>query len=236
MQYQAPQKKRLNSSQLILLALLIIAILMAVIASFIDGVFEWRGLLVNLSTEVMGAILTYAIIENIVRNSSNKEELKKSLIRRLENPEISVTWQVIQELRHHGWLNDGSLYGWFLKRANLQGVDLRDANLNGLGLYRCNLKDVRVENEQLASMNDLRRSIMPDGNLYNGRFCLKGDLEWASSHYGVDVNKASVEEMADYYDVSLEEYVAGQKWAIINLPKLDVQLPHYITQIDWDRY
>ncbi len=53
-------------------------------------------------------------------------------------------------------------------------------------------------------MNDLRRTVMTDGKLYDGRYCLVGDLNWAFTRYGIDVNKATLEQMAAYYDVSLE--------------------------------
>lgn len=230
MLYAEQPKHRLSQSQLILLAILGVAILMAILSSFHDGIFEWRGLLGNLSTELMGAVITYVIIERIVQDGVNQDELKKKLIRRLENPQTGVTWEVIQELRHQGWLEDGSLYGWFLKRANLSGVSLMGADLNGLGLYRCNLKDVRVTDQQLASLKDLRRTIMPDGEIYDGRYCLSGDLEWARTHYGIDVNTATHQQMADYYEVPLERYIEGQQWALEHLPEFGISVPNYLQK------
>lgn len=64
----------------------------------------------------------------------------------------------------------------------------------------------------------LRYAIMPDGKRYDGRYRLPGDLEY-SKIYGIqwDLKHHTLpgiaEKMAAFYDVSLEEYLAGQDWA-----------------------
>ena len=75
---------------------------------------------------------------------------------------------------------------------------------------------------------------MPDGTKYDGRFNLAmdqpeirgGRFIWSQGREGkgtVSSGSAEPEEnMAWYYLVSLEEYLAGQKWAEENLPKLRV--------------
>lgn len=57
---------------------------------------------------------------------------------------------------------------------------------------------------------------MPDGTRYDGRYRLAGDLEVAK------VDKHDIDDpaaMAQFYKVSLEDYLQGQKWAEENLPK-----------------
>lgn len=230
MQYTKPKSRRFTQPWLVLLALVAVAFVMAVVSSFENGEFAWRGLAGNLSTELIGAIITYGIIDRMIKASADNRELKKRLIRRLENPDTGVTWETLAELRDHGWLQDGSFYGWFLQRANLEGAYLRDWQTNGLGLYRSNLTGAKIEVEQLVVMNDLRRTVMPDGQLYDGRYCLVGDLTWARTQYSLDVNVATPQQMADYYEVSLERYLEGQRWAKENLPKYNIDLPKYLKR------
>jgi hypothetical protein len=224
--------RRFSSSNRILLALIVVAFIFAFVSGFENGQFEWRGLIGNLGSELIGAVITYAIIERIVHASADNAEMKPQLIRRLENPDSGAAITAVQELLARGWLQDGSLYGWFLKRANLQKADLRHANTNELGLYRCNLTDALIREEQLAVMSDLRRTIMPDGQQYDGRYCLKGDLNWALTNYGIDVNIATPQQMADYYNVPLERYLEGQKWAKANLERLGRDIPPYLQNMD----
>ena len=94
-------------------------------------------------------------------------------------------------------------------RANLQGADLDFANLTNADFYKVNLRGAHnVTDAQLSTLNELFGSIMPDGKVYNGRFNLFGDLaraRWAK------INVDDPSEMADFYGVSLEEYLQGQK-------------------------
>jgi hypothetical protein len=53
-------------------------------------------------------------------------------------------------------------------------------------------------------------AIMPDGGTYDGRYNLKGDLEFA--RWGqVDIDDPV--EMAEFFGVSLEDYLEGQRAA-----------------------
>jgi hypothetical protein len=63
-----------------------------------------------------------------------------------------------------------------LRDADLQGSNLREADLQGADLQRANLTHAQVKWEQLAKAKRLRRAIMPDGRLYDGRFNLKQDV------------------------------------------------------------
>jgi hypothetical protein len=76
-------------------------------------------------------------------------------------------------------------------------------------MYKVNLRGARnLCEEQLAKANQLLGSIMPDAMPYDGRFNLPGDLgraRWAK----LDVNDPAI--MANFYGVSLEVYLQGQK-------------------------
>jgi uncharacterized protein YjbI with pentapeptide repeats len=99
-----------------------------------------------------------------------------------------------------------------LNRADLQGADLDKANLTNADMYKVNLRGAHnLCDTQLARVNELFGSIMPDGNVYDGRFNLAGDLAragWAKVHTD------DAQDMAGFYGVSLETYLLGQQKAV----------------------
>jgi len=106
-------------------------------------------------------------------------------------------------------LRKAKLNGTKFNRASLQGVNFDHADLNYAEMYKVNLRGARnLTEEQLCQANQLLGSIMPDGLPYDGRYNLPGDLgraKWAK----LDINNPSV--MAEFYGISLEVYLAGQK-------------------------
>jgi len=96
-------------------------------------------------------------------------------------------------------------------RANLHGVNLSNAQLTRADFYKANLRDAHnLSDDQLSQANRLWGATMPDGELYDGRYNLAGDLafaQWAK----VDVDDPAA--MAEFYGVTLEKYLAGQEWA-----------------------
>ncbi|HEY47652.1 MAG TPA: pentapeptide repeat-containing protein [Anaerolineae bacterium] len=166
--------------------------------------------------------------------SANRE---LQLIRKLRSPDNKTVVHAIEELRAHGWLENGTLQGIDLKHTHLQGADLYEANLSkadlrmahlqlanlskanleasllssanlygadlsgtslkDANLFRVNLQSARnVTKEQLASTKSLWGAIMPDGSLYDGRFNLFGDLEFARTGQ-IDIEDE--EAMANFY-------------------------------------
>ncbi len=234
MQRIPPKSRRFKGPVIILSVIAVIAFGLAIFSAYDGEKIVLQGLAGNLGTELFGALITYLIIDGIIRNSTDKADIKQRLIRQLENHDSGEVNSALRELYARGWLQDGSLYGWFLKRANLQKADLRNADINELGLYRCDLTEALIDEEQLAVMSDLRKTIMPDGQLYDGRYCLTGDMNWATKAYGHDINRATPQEMADYYTVPLERYLEGQKWAKANLERFGRDLPPYLRRMKSD--
>jgi uncharacterized protein YjbI with pentapeptide repeats len=117
-----------------------------------------------------------------------------------------------------------NLKGASLRAANLRGADLREAEIAGADLRGANLWDAtlgaqyeearldpdrRVSEEmalaveaQLAQAGALRGAIMPDGNRYDGRFNLEGDVLEAQQR-GIDLNDPA--DRAAFYGVAKEE-------------------------------
>ncbi len=92
-------------------------------------------------------------------------------------------------------LNRASCY-----RANFDQTDLTYADL-----YKTNLRGAQnLTEQQLVKANQLLGAIMPDGQIYDGRFNLPGDLaraRWAR------INVDDPAGMAEFYGVPLEAYL-----------------------------
>ncbi len=77
-----------------------------------------------------------------------------------------------------------------LVNVNFQGAKLWDASMQDANLEGANLKGAGLTDDQLRQTSSLWRSIMPDGNLYDGTLQLPGDREKAQAK-GVDFNSQS---------------------------------------------
>jgi len=114
---------------------------------------------------------------------------------------------------HLNWadLSMADLSGSDLSRVNMQGANLSQANLSGVDLFKANLQDARnLTDAQLFQARRLYGAIMPNGNTYDGRYGLPGDLDFA--RWGkVDVNDPQA--MAQFLGVSLQAYLQGQEEA-----------------------
>ncbi len=78
----------------------------------------------------------------------------------------------------------------------MRRADLRRANLTEADLTSADLSSAEVTDEQLSQAERLHKAIMPDGNRYDGRFELPGDIE-AARKAGIDTNDA--EALARWY-------------------------------------
>ena len=105
-----------------------------------------------------------------------------------------------------------------LTRAIMELVNLHKASLDGACLVGANLQGAKnVSNEQLARVGRMRGSILPDGNLYDGRLNLPGDFADASI---LHVNLNDPTAIAAFYGVSLEDFLRGQEWRQAHMPSI----------------
>ncbi len=115
---------------------------------------------------------------------------------------------------HMQWadLSMADLTGAKLSRANLQGANFSQAVINDADLYKSNLGGARnLTAEQLSQARRLYGATMPDGSVYDGRFNLRGDLEFAV--WG-RVDMTDPQAMAEFLGVPLERYLEGQQAAL----------------------
>jgi hypothetical protein len=187
--------------------------------SFINYVVQdSSGFLQNLVPEAVGMIFTVIILDNLNKVREERSMIQQ-LVRRVHSRYNATALAAIEELRVLGKLQDGTLRkkelrgsNWQdanLYEANLEGCDLINANLFKADFVKANLKGVSVTEEQLASTETIAKAIMPDGKRYDGRYNLVGDFAWAKRK---NVNLKSDTQMAAFYEVTLEEYKAGQVW------------------------
>jgi hypothetical protein len=113
-----------------------------------------------------------------------------------------------------------------LRRADLRGADMDKTNLHLADLFEANLYRARhLTAAQLAQARRLQGVIMPDGDCYDGRFNLIGDIAFAKAG-GVNINNPQA--MADFYGVPLEEYQCGQNWeqhhtTVVQIPESEYE-------------
>lgn len=120
-------------------------------------------------------------------------------------------------------LADANLRGACLSGADLSGASMSGADLRGAILTKTKLLGVWDLSEyHLAKASRLRGAKMPDGSIYDGRYCLEGDLKDAQILH-VEINDP--EAMAQFYGVSVEQYKLGKEYWQMRVPVTwDVQV------------
>jgi hypothetical protein len=141
---------------------------------------DWRGLALNLVTEVAGAAMTYTLFELFIgriekheteseAEKKEREARKADLIAQMGSNVKDVAIAAAEELQRHGWLYDGSLRGANLSRTNLQGAILFKANLQraylgianlqGANLYRADLQGASLSGANLQEADLLQANL-----------------------------------------------------------------------------
>ena len=201
----------------------------------------------NVSVDCLSIAFAILVIDRLNERRA-EQELKAQLIREMGSPDNGIALRAVEDLRARGWLRDGTLHSAWMPRANLAGAILSDADLQGANLgianlvdavisrgklqgtylrdakchrtrlHRANLENATITNIQFVTMGLLKGATMPDGNRYAGHFNLPGDLEMAILQG--KVIPSDPKRMAQWYDVTLEDYLAGQAWANEHLADL----------------
>ncbi|MCP5100895.1 MAG: pentapeptide repeat-containing protein [Chloroflexi bacterium] len=177
--------------------------------------------------ELVSISFTILIIDRIYQQQDIRRE-KAHLIRQLRSKDSVLAGEASEQLRAQGWLADGTLQGANLHQAILKGVnwaqvDLRNSNLEQATLARANLSEgnltgtnlqgadlsfanlngVKTTNQQLQTVFRLAYATMPNGERYNGRFHLPGDLQDAQA---AGFNPNDITSMCRFYDISHKQY------------------------------
>ena len=132
----------------VLAVLLIVALASALVATLV-GSQTWDGALLNLGTEMAGAVVTYVLLQLVIGGRARKEDLIADMGSNVND----VAVHAANELRRHGWLTDGSLSGANLIGANLRGAKLWEANLSGATLVGADLSGAKLWEANLIGAN-----------------------------------------------------------------------------------
>lgn len=147
---------------------------------------DWGGLLLNLGTEIIGALATYGLFVKFI----GRRETKAALIEQMGSTVKDVAIPAVEELRRRGWLFDGSLTGADLSAANLQGAALSSANLQGAILSGANLQRAYLIKTNLQGTilywTKLQKAALPGANLQGA------NLGWANLQ-GADLHEANLQ-------------------------------------------
>lgn len=200
---------------------------------------DLAGLLESFVPEAFGIVVTVLFIDRLYRARDARQrqaELKVRLIREMGSRVHDVAINASEKLRAHGWLEDGSLHGAVLERANLQNADLRDANLQSTDLETAKLEGADLRNARLQGADlisaklegaDLRNANLQDVTLGNANLqgATLGDanLQGATLDYanlqGVGLKEANLQgallestklEGADLTDANLQSAILWQ--------------------------
>ncbi|MEO1165641.1 MAG: pentapeptide repeat-containing protein [Chloroflexota bacterium] len=185
----------------------------------------------NVSSELLSIIVTVLVLERLNARRQDEQE-KRRLIALLGSNEAVVTKIAIAELRARGWLEDGTLAGIDLIRANLEGAylrgadlrkaDLRRANftkadlyhatLSNAGLFRANLTKAKLNNIDLRN-SELKRANLSGANLF-GANLRSSILENANLSntllWNVNLSNANLKN-ADLTDAIFDETILPDK-------------------------
>jgi uncharacterized protein YjbI with pentapeptide repeats len=101
-------------------------------------------------------------------------------------------------------LSGANFRGAKLSLCNLSGSNMKGTKIENADFYKANLRGVQnLTDEQLKNASRLCGATMPNGDRYDGRFALFGDLALAEWN---NVDTSDADAMAEFYGVSVEVY------------------------------
>jgi uncharacterized protein YjbI with pentapeptide repeats len=197
--------KRLSNIEVIVL--LVGTGVLSEILSKRPDIADWaRGFLQNFSTEMLGAFVTFLLLQLIVASRQEREQLSHDMASAIE----PISKHAIEVARRNNWLYDGSLRGGKLIGANwpeinLETVDLQDAilikaNLQKAHLYRTNLKQANLMfvnlEEGILHVVNLDGAKLHQANLQKARLetsSLKGAILYGANLQGAMLSTVNLQ-------------------------------------------
>lgn len=121
-----------------------------------------------------------------------------------ENANLSGT-RLLEANLNKANLRNSVLDNCELKGATFHKADLTGASLRNTELAFSNLQGAIINENQLKNVDNLLGAIMPDGSIYNGKYALKRDIDFAkgfnidtSDNHAMNVWYQSARSKADY--------------------------------------
>ena len=156
-----------------------VALISTLLGTLLDDAQTWGGAVVNLGTEMAGAVVTYVLLQRVIGGRERKEDL----IAQMGSDVRDVAVPAAAELRRRGWLTDGSLIRADLREADLSGADLSVANLSVANLSGADLSEADLSwaylNSAFLWASDLSKADLEGADL-SGAFLRAADLSEAN--------------------------------------------------------
>src|SRR6266498_2535332 len=157
----------------------------------LDGEPAIGAILADFYVNVVIALASIAIALLVIDSlnvRSAEEQLKAKLIRELGNTDHGIALQALRELRARRWLEDGSLRGANLMKANLRRAYLTGGDLQGAYLAKANLEEADLQGANLRGADlrgaNLRKADLQEAIL-EGAILRDTDLEGATMTDGL---------------------------------------------------
>lgn len=126
-------------------------------------VSDQPGYRTNLFTELTSIAITVLII-NFFAEKREQQRYKRDLIFRMGSQVNSEAIRAIEELRRHGWLQNGTLRNAHLENARLKNAPLTEADLAGAFLNDADLREAELAGANLKGA-DLTGAELDGANL-----------------------------------------------------------------------
>lgn len=171
----------------VLIALLLLAILPSLWVLARNG--DWDSFILNFSTEMGGAFVTFILIDQILgkREKRDEEERERQLnrvdrVKRMSSEINAIARRAVEEFRDSRELFTGALHGISITGADLSNANLQGANLEGIHGVKSKLISANLQgvNFKVAFLIEayLQNADLGDANL-QGAFLSGSDLQGA---------------------------------------------------------
>ena len=127
----------------VIFGLSIAAVALSLAGALREG--DWGPLVLNLGTDLAGALVVYLLIQM----GLGRQERREDLAGRMGSRVREVAIEAVERLSQLGWLYDGSLKGIDLFDADLEGAHLLAADLRRAQFVCANLKGANLWDAKL---------------------------------------------------------------------------------------
>lgn len=237
------KKKALTNISWILILLLILAVITG-LASFLLNRLEWvSSWMLNISSELIGAVITYILFELIIGRAEKKNEDERHKIeaqlqlrtRLLKAHSFEEKQLILDEINALGVMRGANLMysnlsGLFMSGLDMQGVDLSWSDLSGANLSNTNLEGANLTN------TNLRGAILIGAN-FKSAVLAGADLQNATI-VGANLDFAILRQAKFQFSNLEKSSFLGSitDEAVANEHTLMPDGQHFVVPGDWSRY
>jgi hypothetical protein len=168
--------------------------------------------------EGAGIVFTVLFLDR-ANHIRQQRTMIRQLVRRAQSRYAHTALVAIEELRVEDQLWRGVLAGRSLRGANWRGANLYRTDLRGSDLTNvqfedadltdANLTGAKVTHEQLERADRMRGAILRNGQRYDGRYVLEGDVQQIEAE-GILIDELGF--VAKWYGVTEQAYVNALDW------------------------